>query len=66
MIFCRSFFIFTFSSRKYLGFVSFSILTNSKNSLERESEKFSPLPALLNHWQGLPPMRRSIPNSHTL
>nr|DAX89025.1 MAG TPA: hypothetical protein [Caudoviricetes sp.] len=49
MIFCRSFFILTFSSRKYLGFASLRILTNSKNSLERGSSKFNPLPAEENH-----------------
>nr|DAW30787.1 MAG TPA: Site specific DNA methylase [Caudoviricetes sp.] len=60
MIFCHSFFILTFSRRKYLGFASFNILTNSKNNFERGSLKFRPLPALENHWQGLPPIRRSI------
>nr|DAQ64164.1 MAG TPA: hypothetical protein [Caudoviricetes sp.] len=49
MIFCRSFFIFTFSSKKYLGFASFRMRTNSKNNFERESSKFKPLPALENH-----------------
>nr|DAW46239.1 MAG TPA: hypothetical protein [Bacteriophage sp.] len=49
MVFCHSFFILTFSRRKYLGFASFRILTNSKNNFERGSLKFSPLPALENH-----------------
>nr|DAT30005.1 MAG TPA: hypothetical protein [Caudoviricetes sp.] len=35
MVFCHSFFILTFSKRKYLGFASFRIRTNSKKSLER-------------------------------
>nr|DAS89941.1 MAG TPA: Site specific DNA methylase [Caudoviricetes sp.] len=65
MILIRSSFIGTFSRRKNLGFASFRILTNSKNNFERESSKFSPLPALENHWQGLPPMSRSIFPSHT-
>lgn len=56
----RSFFILTFSNRKYLGFTSFSILTYSKKSLLLGSLKFNFLPALLNPWQGLPPIRRSI------
>nr|DAP10890.1 MAG TPA: hypothetical protein [Caudoviricetes sp.] len=61
----HSSFIGTFSSRKNLGFASFRIRTNSKNNFERGSSKFSPLPAEENHWQGLPPMRRSIGSQQT-
>ena len=55
-----SLFITTFSSIKYFGFVSFKILTNSKNNLLRGSSKFNLLPDLLKPWHGEPPINKSI------
>ena len=48
-----SFFIFTFSNKKYFGFISLTNLTNSKKSLLLGSSKFNIFHALENHWHGL-------------
>ena len=60
MMSCDSFFILTFSSKKYLGFSALSNRTYSKNKVDLGSSKLSCLPAKLKPWQGDPPMSRSM------
>jgi len=63
---CRSFFIFTFSKRKYFGLTSFKILTYSKNNQLLESWKFFPFHALENHWHGDHQINKSKGHSQTI
>ena len=60
ILFCHSFFIFTFSSNQNLGLSSFKISRNTKNNRLLGSSKFKPLPAQENPWHGLPAINRSI------
>ena len=60
MIFKNSCFILTFSSKKYFGFTSLSILINSKNNEDLGSSKANCFPAKEKPWQGEPANTKSI------
>ena len=67
----HSFFIRTFSNKKYFGCMALTNLTNSKNKALLGSWKPSPLPATEKPTQGEPPIIKSTSaksfgsNAHT-